>query len=77
MNPVWNDIASRAGLTLLPEQHALLHRYLDLLLSANETMNLTRITERAAAEIHHVADALTLRPFLNRDAQSLADELGH
>ena len=73
MNPLWNDIATRAGVALSDEQHALLHRYLDLLLAANQTMNLTRITERPAAELHHVADALTLLPFLPRDAHALAD----
>jgi len=40
------------------------HRYLDLLLAANERMNLTRIESRAAAEIGHVGDALTLLSFL-------------
>jgi 16S rRNA (guanine527-N7)-methyltransferase len=73
MNRLWNDIAARAGVALSDEQHALLHRYLDLLLAANETMNLTRITDRAAAEVHHVADALTLLPFLPPGPHSLAD----
>jgi 16S rRNA (guanine527-N7)-methyltransferase len=73
MNALWNDIAARAGVAVSDAQHALLHRYLDLLLAANETMNLTRITERPAAELHHVADALTLLPFLPREAHTLAD----
>jgi 16S rRNA (guanine527-N7)-methyltransferase len=73
MNALWNDIAARAGITLSDAQHALLHRYLDLLLAANETMNLTRITQRPAAELHHVADALTLLPFLPRESHTLAD----
>jgi 16S rRNA (guanine527-N7)-methyltransferase len=73
MNALWNDMAARAGVALPDAQHALLHRYLDLLLAANETMNLTRITERPAAELHHVADALTLLPFLPREAHTLAD----
>jgi 16S rRNA (guanine527-N7)-methyltransferase len=73
MNALWNDIAARPGVALSDAQHALLHRYLDLLLAANETMNLTRITQRPAAELHHVADALTLLPFLPRDPHTLAD----
>src|SRR5678815_570102 len=73
MNALWNDISARAGVTLSDAQHALLRRYLDLLLAANETMNLTRITERPAAELHHVADALTLLPFLPRESHTLAD----
>jgi 16S rRNA (guanine527-N7)-methyltransferase len=48
-------------------------RYLDFLLAANEKMNLTRITDRAAAEILHVADSLTLLPFLPKEAHRLAD----
>jgi 16S rRNA (guanine527-N7)-methyltransferase len=73
MNPLWNDLAARAGLSLTDEQHALLGRYLDLLLEANARMNLTRITDRAAAEVQHVGDALTLLPFLPPGPHRLAD----
>src|SRR3954464_2135823 len=73
MNDLWNDLAARAGLTLSDEQHALLARYLDLLLDANQRMNLTRIADRAAAEIQHVGDALTVLPFLPKDAHKLID----
>src|SRR5215212_2439778 len=73
MNALWNDLAARAGVALSPAQHDLLSRYLDLLLAANATMNLTRITDRAAAELHHVADSLTLLPFLPPGPHSLAD----
>lgn len=64
MNNLWNELAQTAGITLTPEQHALLGRYLDLLLQANERMNLTRIVDRAQAEVHHIADSLTLLPHL-------------
>ena len=47
--------------------------YLDLLLAANERMNLTRITDRAQAEILHVADSLTLLPHLPNRPHRLAD----
>ena len=73
MNALWNELAARAGVYLSPEQHALLRRYLDLLLDANRTMNLTRITDRPAAELHHVADSLTLLPFLPTGPHLLAD----
>jgi 16S rRNA (guanine527-N7)-methyltransferase len=73
MNPLWIDLASRAGVTLEPGQLEALTRYLDLLLAANERMNLTRITDRAAAEVQHVADALTLLPYLPRGPFTLAD----
>src|SRR3954451_24731421 len=73
MNELWAQIAARADIALSPAQHQLLARYLDLLLAANETMNLTRITDRAAAELHHVADSLTLLPFLPKGPHLLAD----
>lgn len=73
MNPLWTEIAARASVTLTDDQHARLSRYLDLLTAANERMNLTRITDRAAAELQHVADALTLLPHLPAGAVRLAD----
>ena len=73
MNALWNGLAARGGIELSADQHALLHRYLDLLLAANETMNLTRITDRAAAEVQHVGDSLTLLPFLPAGPHRLAD----
>lgn len=73
MNELWNSLAERASLALSDDQHARLARYLDLLLEANETMNLTRITDRAAAEVQHVGDALTILPFLPAAEHVLAD----
>jgi 16S rRNA (guanine527-N7)-methyltransferase len=73
MNDLWTTLAARAGLTLSDDQRALLGRYLDLLLEANQRMNLTRITDRAAAEVHHVGDALTLLPLLPAGPFRLAD----
>src|SRR5436190_2561200 len=73
MNTLWNDLAARAGLSLAAEQHDRLSRYLDLLLAANATMNLTRITDRQAAELQHVGDSLTLLPYLPKESHRLAD----
>ncbi|MGH7215101.1 MAG: 16S rRNA (guanine(527)-N(7))-methyltransferase RsmG [Tepidisphaeraceae bacterium] len=73
MNPLWTDLASRAGLALDADRLEKLSCYLDLLFEANATMNLTRITDRAAAEVQHVGDALTLLPFLPTGAHRLAD----
>ena len=73
MNQLWTDIAARAGLPLSDAQHARLARYLDLLFEANQTMNLTRITDRAQAELLHVADSLTALPFLPAGPHKLAD----
>lgn len=60
MNALWTELADAANTTLSAEQHERLSRYLDLLLAANQTMNLTRIVDRPAAEVQHVGDALTL-----------------
>jgi 16S rRNA (guanine527-N7)-methyltransferase len=78
MNPLWNDIA---GGTLTHHQLGQLDAYLDALIEKNKQLNLTRITDRAEAEIKHVADALTLVPFIDaringakpRAAWTLAD----
>jgi 16S rRNA (guanine527-N7)-methyltransferase len=73
LNPLWQQIADRASLVLTPLQLDRLAQYLDLLLAANETMNLTRIDTREAAEVGHVADALTLLEYLPRNPHYLAD----
>ena len=73
MNDLWTTLAARADLTLSAEQHAQLSRYLDLLTEANTPMNLTRITDRPAAEVSHVGDALTVLPFLPKTAHRLVD----
>ena len=73
MTPLWNDLARRASIELSPDQHAKLSRYLDLLFEANARMNLTRITDRAAAEVQHVGDSLTLLPHLPAGAIRVAD----
>ena len=73
MNPLWTELATRAGLTLSERQHDQLARYLDLLLAANQRMNLTRITDRTAAEVQHIGDALTVLPFLPKGQFRLAD----
>ena len=72
-HPLWDQLAADAGRTLAPEQSAALEQYLDLLTAGNEQMNLTRITDREQARVQHVADALTLLPFLPAGAHRLAD----
>jgi 16S rRNA (guanine527-N7)-methyltransferase len=72
INELWNDLARAAGRELSDGQHEKLVRYLDLLLAANARMNLTRITDRAAAEVQHVGDALTLLPHLPKDTPGLS-----
>lgn len=73
VNELWNTIATRAGVILSPPQHDQLSRYIDLLLEANQRMNLTRIADRAAAEVQHVGDALTVLPFLPNETFRLVD----
>jgi 16S rRNA (guanine527-N7)-methyltransferase len=70
MNPLWNDLAEGK---LTGVQDAAFSRYLDLLIEANQRMNLTRITDRAAAEVQHVGDALTLLRYLSPGPIRLAD----
>jgi 16S rRNA (guanine527-N7)-methyltransferase len=73
MTSVWTELAGRVNLQLSHAQLTLFARYLDLLLDANRRMNLTRITDRAAAEVQHVGDALTLLPHLPRSGFRLVD----
>src|SRR5438552_2176290 len=73
MHALWIEIAHRAGLDLTDKQHQLLSRYIDLLLHANQRMNLTRIDTRESAELLHVADALTLLAHLPVGQLQLAD----
>src|SRR5947209_16117527 len=70
---LWSNLAAAAGQSLDAEQHERLSRYLDLLLEANRSINLTRITDRAMAEVQHVGDALTLLPFIAPGALSIVD----
>ncbi|HYE21347.1 MAG TPA: 16S rRNA (guanine(527)-N(7))-methyltransferase RsmG [Tepidisphaeraceae bacterium] len=73
MIELWNEIAGRAGVALSHLQTAQLDRYITLLLEANKRMNLTRIPDRATADVAHVADALTVLPHLPAGAHRLAD----
>jgi 16S rRNA (guanine527-N7)-methyltransferase len=70
---LWNKIAEQAGIDLSNSQRDKLSHYLDLLLAGNQRMNLTRISERSAAEVQHIADALTLLPYLPPGSIRIAD----
>ena len=73
MDPLWTELAARAAVDLDESRQRQLERYLDLLLAANKKMNLTRITDPAAARLLHVADALTVLPHLPTAGHRLAD----
>jgi len=73
VNELWTDLARRANVALSADQLANLSRYLNLLFDANTRMNLTRITDRAQAELQHVGDALTVLPHLPSTPHRLAD----
>ena len=73
MHSLWIELCGRASLQVTDEQLRQLDRYLDLLFEANRRMNLTRLTDRAVAEVSHIGDALTALPFIPPDAKRLAD----
>ena len=59
------DALDAMGLELEPREVEQLRAFLGMLLGANETTNLTAITEPAAAWKKHILDALTLVPALS------------
>jgi 16S rRNA (guanine527-N7)-methyltransferase len=73
MNMLWAELCERAGMVLAENQESQLNRYLDLLLEANQRMNLTRITDRNAAEVQHIGDSLTLLPYLAKEPGKIVD----
>jgi 16S rRNA (guanine527-N7)-methyltransferase len=73
MDSLWTELAARASVDLDESRQRQLERYLDLLLAANQKMNLTRITDSMAARLLHVADALTVLPHLPPAGHRLAD----
>jgi len=73
MNSLWTTIAADAGVSLSDAQLGQLDAYLDGLIEKNKVLNLTRITDKADAEVKHVADALTLLKFIPESAVTLAD----
>ena len=70
---LWRALAAAGGVALDDGQIAALGRHLDLLIDANRRFNLTRITDRADAELRHTADALTLLQHLPPGPLALAD----
>lgn len=73
MSESWTQLAARAGINLTAAQIEQLAAFLDRLGAANATMNLTRIVDRAAAEVQHIGDALTLLGQLPPGPFRLAD----
>ncbi len=57
--------AERLGLEVPSELWALLERYLDAVLIANERFNLTGVKDREEAWRRHIVDSLTLLPLLD------------
>lgn len=58
------DDLARLGIEVPAEMLERLARYLDLLLEANQSINLTAVRERDAAWRRHIVDSLTLLPLL-------------
>ncbi|MBR4350796.1 MAG: 16S rRNA (guanine(527)-N(7))-methyltransferase RsmG [Bacilli bacterium] len=54
------ELLSEIGITLTKKQGKQLHKYYDLVIEANEHVNLTRITEKDDFYLKHFYDSLTL-----------------
>ena len=73
MNLLWTELCERGEIIFDDHRESQLNRYLDLLLEANQRMNLTRITDRVAAEVQHIGDSLTLLPYLAKEPGKIVD----
>src|SRR4051812_8771606 len=60
LHDLWRSLVQSSGRELSDTQISQLERYLTLLNKANETMNLTRVSDPDKARLLHIADALTL-----------------
>lgn len=69
MHELWQQLLPNPE----PGTAELLWRFIDLLIDANTRLNLTRIDSRDDAAVKHVADALTLMPFLPTGPFDLCD----
>ena len=58
------------------EQMALLERHLDLVMAANEQVNLTRITSRDEARVLHIEDSLAGLPEVQAAPAGLLGDMG-
>ena len=58
------------------QQMALLERYLDLVMVANEQVNLTRITSREEARVLHIEDSLAGLPEVQAAPAGLLGDMG-
>lgn len=58
------------------DDNTLMQRYLDLILEANKTTNLTRITDDHRAKLLHLEDSLVGLPEVNEAPQGLYGDLG-
>ena len=73
MHPLWTTLLKQAKVPHDAAMLGRLERYLELLIEANATINLTRITDPTDAAVKHVADALTLLPYIPQKTSKLAD----
>lgn len=69
----WSSLAAASSRALTEQQTTRLERFIDLLVHANQTMNLTRVVDRDQARLLHIADALTLLPHIPPETALLAD----
>ena len=72
--PAFRETLAAQHIELEPGDEAKLARHLDLMLEANERFNLTAIREPGEAWVRHVADSLSLIPFVaEAGARSIVD----
>ena len=67
------SLADEMGLSVSREQAERLLEHLDMVIAANERINLTRITSPEDALILHVVDSLLLLPYLKRSSGFFLD----
>lgn len=67
---------SKTEIEVAEEQCELLARHLDLVLSYNERLNLTRITDPCEAAYLHVADSLLMRPAVDAAPRGVLLDMG-
>ncbi len=73
MHASFNTWLGDAGVSITDDQFAKLSKYLNLLKSKNEVLNLTSITDNRNVWIKHILDSLMAAPFFNKPGMKVID----